>query len=214
MMPSITEAMDVEGVRNFATHAQDLMKQALPYIRRPRPIYSKELGLGDYGLMSFSGTKAGLHFVVYIVVHLGSETPVGIGDTKAQALAAARNAVASPVMPLLIACCLEAQRQRAVQAQQQARVEPSQSVEPSPRPTRKVSQIGRRRRSIFAESNGMCHYCGCHLELEGKWHVEHKFPRALGGTDERTNLVASCVPCNMKKRDRTDIEFAESKARR
>lgn len=70
-----------------------------------------------------------------------------------------------------------------------------------------IKKVGRRRRQIFEASEGKCHYCACELELEGKWHVEHKMPRALGGGDEPTNLVAACIPCNMKKRDSTDVEF-------
>ncbi|MCB2039169.1 MAG: HNH endonuclease, partial [Ottowia sp.] len=73
-----------------------------------------------------------------------------------------------------------------------------------PAPARYVS---RRRRSIFEQSQGRCHYCGAALDLTGKWHIEHQLPRALGGTDEGLNLVAACVPCNLSKSDRTAIEF-------
>ena len=71
----------------------------------------------------------------------------------------------------------------------------------------KPRKIGKRMKAIFEESNGLCHYCQTVLTLDGKWHIEHKMPRALGGSDEPTNLVAACVPCNSLKRDRTDIEF-------
>jgi 5-methylcytosine-specific restriction endonuclease McrA len=70
-------------------------------------------------------------------------------------------------------------------------------------------RVPRRRQRIFDASQGKCHYCGTALTLDGKWHIEHKMPKALMGTDEPTNLVASCVPCNTKKRDRTDIEFKQ-----
>jgi hypothetical protein len=68
-------------------------------------------------------------------------------------------------------------------------------------------KIGKRRRAIFEESGGKCHYCQTEITLEGNWHVEHKMPKALGGTDEPINLVASCAPCNFAKRDKTDLEF-------
>lgn len=73
----------------------------------------------------------------------------------------------------------------------------------------KVKSIPRRRKQIFEASEGKCHYCATVLTLDGKWHIEHKMPKALGGSNERTNLVASCVPCNLAKRDTTDVEFKE-----
>lgn len=72
-----------------------------------------------------------------------------------------------------------------------------------------LKQIPKRRKKIFDLAGGKCHYCGCEIELTGKWHIDHKIPKALMGTDEDNNLVASCVPCNLKKRDRTDTEFNE-----
>ncbi|MCA3177582.1 MAG: HNH endonuclease [Burkholderiales bacterium] len=70
-----------------------------------------------------------------------------------------------------------------------------------------VGSIPRRRRAIFERSGGRCHYCACELQLEGRWHIEHKVPRALGGRSVDDNLVAACAPCNLKKRDQTDHEF-------
>ena len=67
--------------------------------------------------------------------------------------------------------------------------------------------MSRRRREVFARSDGRCHYCAAVLRLDGKWHVEHQMPRALGGGDELPNLVAACAPCNLSKRDRTALEF-------
>jgi hypothetical protein len=71
----------------------------------------------------------------------------------------------------------------------------------------KLRKIGKRALAIFEASDGKCHYCGVELSLTGKWHIEHKMPRALFGGSEQSNLVAACVPCNMAKRDRTDLEF-------
>jgi 5-methylcytosine-specific restriction endonuclease McrA len=72
--------------------------------------------------------------------------------------------------------------------------------------TRK-GKIGRRRRAIFEQANGKCHYCQTPIELGGDWHVDHRMPKALGGSDEEVNLVAACVPCNLAKKDKTDVEF-------
>lgn len=66
---------------------------------------------------------------------------------------------------------------------------------------------GKRRREIFAAGNGRCHYCGRQLVLLGNWHVDHKMPKALGGTNDPLNLVAACAPCNRTKHDKTDVEF-------
>ena len=76
----------------------------------------------------------------------------------------------------------------------------------------KPRKIGKRMKTIFEESDGKCHYCATSLVLDGKWQIEHKMPRALGGGDEPTNLVAACVPCNVAKRDRTDVEFFAMRA--
>lgn len=80
-------------------------------------------------------------------------------------------------------------------------------VERIPEKPLHIPLIPKRRIRIFEASNGKCHYCGVALELTGKWHIEHKMPKALMGSDEPNNLVASCAPCNLKKRDKTDIEF-------
>lgn len=74
-----------------------------------------------------------------------------------------------------------------------------------------ADSIPKRRKRIFEKSSGKCHYCGCALDLTGRWHIEHKMPRALLGGSEEANLVASCVSCNMKKKDKTDLEFMAEK---
>lgn len=68
-------------------------------------------------------------------------------------------------------------------------------------------KIGKRLREIFAAANGECHYCKEKLELTGDWEVDHKMPKALGGSNDRINLVAACRPCNRAKKDKTDVEF-------
>jgi 5-methylcytosine-specific restriction endonuclease McrA len=68
-------------------------------------------------------------------------------------------------------------------------------------------KISRRARAVFEASDGKCHYCSAVLTIDGRWHIEHKFPRALFGGSEQSNLVAACAPCNHAKRDKTDLEF-------
>ena len=72
-------------------------------------------------------------------------------------------------------------------------------------------KIPRRRQQVFDAAGGKCHYCGKVLDLTGKWHVDHKMPKALMGGDEQANLAASCVPCNLAKRDKTDKEFINAR---
>jgi 5-methylcytosine-specific restriction endonuclease McrA len=70
-----------------------------------------------------------------------------------------------------------------------------------------IKSIPKRRRQIFEASEGKCHYCRTVLTIDGKWHIEHKMPKALLGGNEPGNLVASCVTCNHRKNDKTDVEF-------
>lgn len=72
---------------------------------------------------------------------------------------------------------------------------------------RQPRKITKRAKAVFEASEGKCHYCGTVLTLDGRWHIEHKFPRALFGGSEQENLVAACAPCNHAKRDKTDLEF-------
>ena len=73
--------------------------------------------------------------------------------------------------------------------------------------------VPKRRREIFEKSGGKCHYCGVALALDGAWHIEHMQPKALLGSNQKSNLVASCVPCNSKKRDMTAEEFIAKRTR-
>lgn len=76
--------------------------------------------------------------------------------------------------------------------------------------TRKAKNMGfdiKKRNSIFARTDGLCHICRKKLVFKnygqvgkrGAWEVEHSVPKAAGGTDHGNNLYASCIPCNRKK---------------
>jgi hypothetical protein len=126
-------------------------------------------------------------------------TVLSVADDKLQALAQARR--------LLVAI------PPASAANDAAWEQPSLWPElPIDRPPA-VRQVSRRRREVFARSEGRCHYCRAVLTLEGRWHVEHMVPRALGGDEAAGNLVAACVPCNLAKRDRTALEFVAGSER-
>jgi len=55
------------------------------------------------------------------------------------------------------------------------------------------------RAEVWDRSNGLCHYCGKEMHPIRGFHVDHVIPRCKGGTDDLSNLVASCPTCNMSK---------------
>lgn len=50
------------------------------------------------------------------------------------------------------------------------------------------------KRSVLARDGGKCGYC-----LKKAESIDHIVPRALGGTHEWLNVIASCLKCNNKK---------------
>ena len=60
------------------------------------------------------------------------------------------------------------------------------------------------KKELFEEMNGRCAYCGIELEYK-KATIDHKVPLAVGGTNDRENLIICCFSCNHYKRNR-DIE--------
>jgi 5-methylcytosine-specific restriction endonuclease McrA len=61
------------------------------------------------------------------------------------------------------------------------------------------------RRNIFERDKNSCQYCGAKLK---KWELtlDHVVPRSMGGRSTWENLVLACIPCNVKKRNRTPDE--------
>lgn len=58
---------------------------------------------------------------------------------------------------------------------------------------------------IFDSAGGRCTYCGCEVVEDGNisdqsFHIDHVVPLSLGGSNDFTNLVASCRACNLSKR--------------
>lgn len=56
----------------------------------------------------------------------------------------------------------------------------------------------RLRYEILRRDNHACRYCGA-AAPDAKLTVDHVIPVALGGTDEPSNLVTACEPCNSGK---------------
>lgn len=56
----------------------------------------------------------------------------------------------------------------------------------------------RTRYEILRRDNHACRYCG-QMAPEVKLTVDHVMPKALGGSDDPSNLVAACRDCNAGK---------------
>lgn len=73
-------------------------------------------------------------------------------------------------------------------------------------PGRKV--VGKPTRSlILKRDRHTCQYCGY---TGDRLTVDHVLPKSRGGSESWQNLVASCLPCNNSKDDRTPEEWASS----
>ena len=63
-----------------------------------------------------------------------------------------------------------------------------------------------RRLEILQRDNHRCVYCTIEIS-EDTYVLDHLIPVSNGGTNRKSNLVASCQPCNQRKQDRDAIEF-------
>lgn len=165
-----------------------------------RPILGGVFGAGRYVLATRPCVMRGLHAVRFMVVEPSTGGVLSLADGKREALDAAREAIR-------VNRAIEIERAEARgHDPRQGELWPEDRQVPRP-VIDKRRPISKRRREVFAKSNGGCFYCGRPLALDGTWHVEHQLPRALGGDDSILNLVASCAPCNLAKSDRTALEF-------
>lgn len=55
------------------------------------------------------------------------------------------------------------------------------------------------RKRILSRDKGLCQVCLEESKLRPAKQVDHKVPKAEGGTDEDNNLQAICVPCHQAK---------------
>jgi 5-methylcytosine-specific restriction endonuclease McrA len=58
------------------------------------------------------------------------------------------------------------------------------------------------KKNMFIRDNYTCQYCGTHDHLS----IDHVLPSSRGGKHGFENCVTSCVPCNIKKDNRTPEE--------
>ena len=69
----------------------------------------------------------------------------------------------------------------------------------------KPTHIPLTRRTILARDMYTCQYCGVQ-SAKGQLTLDHVVPRSRGGKDSWDNVVAACIPCNQRKRDRRPEE--------
>lgn len=70
------------------------------------------------------------------------------------------------------------------------------------------ARVALNRRAVFARDGHRCQYCGAAAE-----NIDHVIPRSRGGLHAWDNVVASCRPCNARKRDHM-LEESGMKLRR
>jgi 5-methylcytosine-specific restriction endonuclease McrA len=73
---------------------------------------------------------------------------------------------------------------------------------------RRVHRAARRNRS----DGRRCFYCAATFEPIGPLArtVDHRVPRAVGGTDGLANLVFACQACNQRKANQPEDDFVAS----
>jgi 5-methylcytosine-specific restriction endonuclease McrA len=70
-----------------------------------------------------------------------------------------------------------------------------------------AADIGR----LFEQQRGGCFYCGVSIGIE--FEVDHYLPLSRGGTNEPSNIVLACRPCNRAKGSKHPDEFARRNTR-
>lgn len=68
-----------------------------------------------------------------------------------------------------------------------------------------VSEVKFTRRNIYDHYGYKCCYCGAKFSTEDL-NLDHVVPRSKGGPTDWSNIVTSCIPCNLKKGDRRPEE--------
>lgn len=63
--------------------------------------------------------------------------------------------------------------------------------------------------NLYTLQLGRCAICA--VDLNGKFHKDHIFPLARGGSNDIGNIQLLCVGCNCSKQDKDPVEFMQSK---
>ncbi len=67
------------------------------------------------------------------------------------------------------------------------------------------------RRKLKRFYGNKCYYCTCAFTSGQKVTLDHKMPRSRGGTDDISNIVLACWPCNQDKGALTEFEYLSKK---
>ena len=68
-------------------------------------------------------------------------------------------------------------------------------------------QLPLTRRNVFQRDGHACQYCGYSGD---KLSIDHVQPRSRGGVDSWDNVTTACLPCNVRKGNRTPREAGMS----
>jgi len=69
------------------------------------------------------------------------------------------------------------------------------------------------RRNVYKRDGNRCQYCGKKFKSEDL-NLDHVIPVSRGGKDSWYNVVCSCVPCNLRKGDKSLVEVGMSLVRK
>jgi len=67
------------------------------------------------------------------------------------------------------------------------------------------SEVKFTRRNIYEHYHYRCNYCGRKFHTQ-ELNLDHVLPRSRGGKTDWTNVVTSCIPCNLRKGNKTPNE--------
>lgn len=77
---------------------------------------------------------------------------------------------------------------------------PEQRYEPRQRIFKRVAFTRTDKITAWGKSDGHCWYCGARMNPFGDFSIDHVHPVACGGTNDPSNLVPCCLPCNLEKK--------------
>lgn len=95
----------------------------------------------------------------------------------------------------------EMDKRWAAQEKAMAPAAPKAKAPQSPRRKQAQEAIRKHRFDVFMRDGFKCKYCG-RAPPAVELHVDHVVPISKGGSDDPSNMVASCVDCNFGKRDK------------
>jgi 5-methylcytosine-specific restriction endonuclease McrA len=68
-----------------------------------------------------------------------------------------------------------------------------------------ASEVKFTRRNLYEHYGHRCCYCGRKFSTQ-ELNLDHVVPKSRGGPTNWSNIVTSCIPCNLRKGSRTPVE--------